>query len=151
MLDDEDTKQWKVHSFEASTTTQRNELESSEHVISLTSRYQGSRPRLHIPLNGGLNFFYALLAAQTLKFSLILLLTFVQLLQLWFSQIRKSSPYFKELQNVYPAMSVVSLLGVRVLNNPTSFSAPYEFEITFECLEQLQKGELLSPFVLSSL
>ncbi|KAI9877189.1 MAG: Histone chaperone asf1 [Pleopsidium flavum] len=36
-------------------------------------------------------------------------------------------------------MSVVSLLGVKVLNNPASFSAPYEFEITFECLEQLQK------------
>lgn len=38
-------------------------------------------------------------------------------------------------------MSVVSLLGVRVLNNPAPFTAPYEFEITFECLEQLQKGE----------
>ena len=37
-------------------------------------------------------------------------------------------------------MSVVSLLGVKVLNNPANFSAPYEFEITFECLEQLQKG-----------
>src|SRR5438067_890739 len=37
-------------------------------------------------------------------------------------------------------MSVVSLLGVTVLNNPAPFSAPYEFEITFECLEQLQKG-----------
>ncbi|PGG99474.1 histone chaperone ASF1 [Blastomyces parvus] len=36
-------------------------------------------------------------------------------------------------------MSVVSLLGVRVVNNPASFTAPYEFEITFECLEQLQK------------
>ncbi|KAI9857924.1 MAG: Histone chaperone asf1 [Vezdaea acicularis] len=36
-------------------------------------------------------------------------------------------------------MSVVSLLGVKVLNNPASFSAPYEFEITFECLEQLHK------------
>ncbi|EAS32770.3 histone chaperone ASF1 [Coccidioides immitis RS] len=36
-------------------------------------------------------------------------------------------------------MSVVSLLGVRVLNNPAAFTAPYEFEITFECLEQLQK------------
>jgi len=36
-------------------------------------------------------------------------------------------------------MSVVSLLGVKVLNNPANFSAPYEFEITFECLEQLQK------------
>lgn len=37
-------------------------------------------------------------------------------------------------------MSVVSLLGVKVLNNPAPFLAPYEFEITFECLEQLQKG-----------
>ncbi|KAI9798587.1 MAG: Histone chaperone asf1 [Piccolia ochrophora] len=36
-------------------------------------------------------------------------------------------------------MSVVSLLGVKVLNNPAAFTAPYEFDITFECLEQLQK------------
>ena len=41
-------------------------------------------------------------------------------------------------------MSVVSLLGVKVLNNPAAFSDPYEFEITFECLEQLQKGEITS-------
>ena len=38
-------------------------------------------------------------------------------------------------------MSVVSLLGVKVLNNPAKFNDSYEFEITFECLEQLQKGE----------
>lgn len=37
-------------------------------------------------------------------------------------------------------MSVVSLLGVKILNNPAPFLAPYQFEITFECLEQLQKG-----------
>ncbi|KAN0102039.1 histone deposition protein Asf1 [Hyaloscypha variabilis] len=36
-------------------------------------------------------------------------------------------------------MSVVSLLGVNVLNNPAKFGDPYEFEITFECLEPLQK------------
>ncbi|RKF58179.1 Histone chaperone ASF1 [Golovinomyces cichoracearum] len=36
-------------------------------------------------------------------------------------------------------MSVVSLLGVSVLNNPARFGDPYEFEITFECLEALQK------------
>lgn len=36
-------------------------------------------------------------------------------------------------------MSVVSLLGVEVKNNPATFDAPYEFEITFECLESLQK------------
>ncbi|KAK3305778.1 histone chaperone [Chaetomium strumarium] len=36
-------------------------------------------------------------------------------------------------------MSVVSLLGVNVLNNPAKFTDKYEFEITFECLEPLQK------------
>ncbi|KAL6245198.1 Histone chaperone asf1 [Rhinocladiella similis] len=36
-------------------------------------------------------------------------------------------------------MSVVSLLGVKILNNPALFTAPYEFEITFECLEQLRE------------
>ena len=43
-------------------------------------------------------------------------------------------------------MSVVSLLGVKVLNNPAKFGDSYHFEITFECLEQLQKGRH-SPFV----
>ncbi|KAL3475028.1 histone chaperone asf1 [Aspergillus californicus] len=36
-------------------------------------------------------------------------------------------------------MSVVSLLGVKIQNNPAQFLSPYSFEITFECLEQLQK------------
>ncbi|KAL8831404.1 MAG: hypothetical protein Q9191_000883 [Dirinaria sp. TL-2023a] len=36
-------------------------------------------------------------------------------------------------------MSVVSLLGVKVLNNPAAFGDPYQFEITFECLEPLAK------------
>lgn len=36
-------------------------------------------------------------------------------------------------------MSVVTLLGVTVLNNPANFSDPYQFEITFESLERLQK------------
>jgi histone chaperone ASF1 len=40
-------------------------------------------------------------------------------------------------------MSVVSLLGVKIVNNPAPFLAPYQFEITFECLEQLQKGDIL--------
>lgn len=41
-------------------------------------------------------------------------------------------------------MSVVSLLGVKVLDNPAQFLSKYQFEITFECLEQLQKGGLVS-------
>lgn len=40
-------------------------------------------------------------------------------------------------------MSVVSLLGVNILNNPARFTDNYQFEITFECLEQLEKGEEL--------
>lgn len=40
-------------------------------------------------------------------------------------------------------MSVVSLLGVKILNNPAAFTDSYQFEITFECLEQLQKGMFL--------
>jgi hypothetical protein len=43
-------------------------------------------------------------------------------------------------------MSVVSLLGVKIVNNPAPFLAPYQFEITFECLEQLQKGNMLNMF-----
>lgn len=42
-------------------------------------------------------------------------------------------------------MSVVSLLGVNVLKNPAKFTDKYEFEITFECLEPLQKGMFSSP------
>ncbi|KAK7208059.1 hypothetical protein BZA70DRAFT_298449 [Myxozyma melibiosi] len=36
-------------------------------------------------------------------------------------------------------MSIVSLLGINVLNNPAKFDDPYEFEITFECLEPLKE------------
>ncbi|RSM04219.1 Histone chaperone ASF1 [Fusarium ambrosium] len=41
-------------------------------------------------------------------------------------------------------MSVVSLLGVKVNNNPAKFTDKYEFEITFECLEQLEKEQTSS-------
>ncbi|KAF8458257.1 ASF1 like histone chaperone-domain-containing protein [Kalaharituber pfeilii] len=36
-------------------------------------------------------------------------------------------------------MSIVSLLNVNVLNNPAKFMDKYQFEITFECLEELSK------------
>jgi histone chaperone ASF1 len=35
-------------------------------------------------------------------------------------------------------MSVISLLDVKILNNPAAFNASYQFEITFESLENLQ-------------
>lgn len=47
-------------------------------------------------------------------------------------------------------MSVVSLLGVKILNNPAKFTDSYHFEITFECLEQLQKGNTLSKQSMAS-
>lgn len=37
-------------------------------------------------------------------------------------------------------MSVVSLLGVSIQNNPASFTDSYLFDITFECLETLKQG-----------
>ena len=43
-------------------------------------------------------------------------------------------------------MSVVSLLGVNILNNPAKFTDNYELEITFECLEQLEKGTPKSKY-----
>jgi ASF1 like histone chaperone len=36
-------------------------------------------------------------------------------------------------------MSVVTLLDVKVNNNPAMFGDPYQFEITFESLENLSK------------
>ena len=46
----------------------------------------------------------------------------------------------------HPAkMSVVTLLGVEVLNNPAKFGDKYQFEITFECLEPLEKGSRSTP------
>lgn len=47
-------------------------------------------------------------------------------------------------------MSVVSLLGVQVVNNPAKFTDKYEFEITFECLEPLEKGMWPPPTKSSS-
>jgi histone chaperone ASF1 len=38
-------------------------------------------------------------------------------------------------------MSVVSLIGVNVVSNPSKFLDKFQFEITFECLESLSKGE----------
>lgn len=43
-------------------------------------------------------------------------------------------------------MSIVSLININVLNNPAPFNAPYKFEITFECLEQLKHGMFIKLF-----
>ena len=40
-------------------------------------------------------------------------------------------------------MAKVQLTNVTVLDNPTAFCNPFQFEITFECLEDLADGALL--------
>lgn len=37
-------------------------------------------------------------------------------------------------------MSVVNILSVQVLDNPSKFTNPLQFEITFECLNELEQG-----------
>lgn len=38
-------------------------------------------------------------------------------------------------------MAKVQVTNVTVLDNPTAFQNPFQFEITFECLEDLPTGE----------
>lgn len=39
-------------------------------------------------------------------------------------------------------MAKVQVLNVAVLDNPSPFGNPFQFEITFECMEDLPEGEL---------
>ena len=45
-------------------------------------------------------------------------------------------------------MAKVHILNVTVHNNPAPFFTPFQFEIHFECLEELQDG--ISPFFFCS-
>lgn len=38
-------------------------------------------------------------------------------------------------------MALVNVTNVVVLDNPTAFSNPLTFEVTFECLQELDAGE----------
>lgn len=38
-------------------------------------------------------------------------------------------------------MAKVQVLNVAVLDNPSQFGNPFQFEITFECMEDLAEGE----------
>lgn len=40
-------------------------------------------------------------------------------------------------------MSLVNILNIKVLDNPTSFNNPFQFEITFECNAPLKDGKKL--------
>lgn len=41
-------------------------------------------------------------------------------------------------------MAKVHILNVTVHNNPAPFFTPFQFEIHFECLEELQDGNISS-------
>ncbi len=43
-------------------------------------------------------------------------------------------------------MSLINIMNVKVLNNPAHFSSRFQFQIQFECLQDLQDGILLSTF-----
>ena len=38
-------------------------------------------------------------------------------------------------------MALVNIANVAVLDNPTAFTNPFQFEITFECLQALADGD----------
>ena len=42
-------------------------------------------------------------------------------------------------------MSAINVTSVEVLDNPTHFANPLQFEIQYECLYQLQHGKLTLP------
>ena len=39
-------------------------------------------------------------------------------------------------------MAKVQVLNVAVLDNPANFFKPFQFEVTFECIEDLSDGKL---------
>uniref|UniRef100_A0A672QSS1 Anti-silencing function 1Bb histone chaperone n=1 Tax=Sinocyclocheilus grahami TaxID=75366 RepID=A0A672QSS1_SINGR len=43
-------------------------------------------------------------------------------------------------------MAKVQVLNVSVLDNPSPFGNPFQFEITFECMEDLPEGERCHTF-----
>lgn len=42
-------------------------------------------------------------------------------------------------------MSAINVTSVEVLDNPTNFANPLQFEIQYECLYQLEHGAPLAP------
>lgn len=45
-------------------------------------------------------------------------------------------------------MAKVQLANVAVLDNPSPFLNPFQFEVTFECIEELKEGKYLAIFML---
>lgn len=41
-------------------------------------------------------------------------------------------------------MALVNITNVTVLDNPAPFTNPFQFEVTFECIQELQDGTLIA-------
>ena len=48
-------------------------------------------------------------------------------------------------------MAKVQLCNVVVLDNPSPFLNPFQFELTFECIEELKEGEHLTLLISTDL
>ena len=46
-------------------------------------------------------------------------------------------------------MALVNILNVNVLDNPAAFTNPFQFQVQFECLEDLTDGEYFAVFCFS--
>lgn len=47
-------------------------------------------------------------------------------------------------------MAKVHVCNVVVLDNPSPFFNPFQFEVTFECIEDLKEGNLRLPYILKN-
>ena len=43
-------------------------------------------------------------------------------------------------------MAYITLTNITVLDNPTAFTNPFQFEVTFECAQQLEAGTSIYIF-----
>ncbi|RUP44819.1 hypothetical protein BC936DRAFT_148972 [Jimgerdemannia flammicorona] len=43
-------------------------------------------------------------------------------------------------------MALVNITNIQVIDNPSLFSSPFQFEITFECIAELKDGECLTEW-----
>lgn len=47
-------------------------------------------------------------------------------------------------------MAKVHVCNVVVLDNPSPFFNPFQFEVTFECIEDLKEGNLSLPYLVKN-
>lgn len=56
-------------------------------------------------------------------------------------QLRLLALHLVQLLRLFLKMAKVQLGNVVVLDNPSPFLNPFQFELTFECIEELKEGK----------